>query len=96
MDDDESICDTVASALDDWPHCWAVEEITSHADRAVLGVRVEYLDRPIRFAELETRCVEHGVIVRVTGLELVDEPEIPRLRVDARRRPIHPRTLAGP
>jgi hypothetical protein len=96
MGDEESICDTVASALDDWPHCWAVEEITSRADRAVLGVRVEYLDRPIRFADLETRCGDHGVIARVTALESVDDPEIPRLRVDARRRPIHPRTLAGP
>jgi hypothetical protein len=96
MGDAESICDTVTSALDDWPHCWAAEELTTHPDRAVLGVRVEYLDRSIRFAELETRCVEHGVIVRVTALESVDDPELPRLRVDARRRPIHPRTLAGP
>jgi DNA-binding LytR/AlgR family response regulator len=96
MGEDGAICDTVASALDDWPHCWAVEAITSHADRAVLGVRVEYLHQPIRFAELETRCGEHGVIARVTALESVDDPELPRLRVDARRRPIHPRTLAGP
>jgi hypothetical protein len=96
MGDEESICGTVASALADWPHCWAVEEITNHADRAVLGVRVEYLDRPIRFADLETRCVEHGVIARVTALESVDDPELPRLRVDARRRPPSPRTLAGP
>jgi hypothetical protein len=96
MGDEESICDTVTSALDDWPHCLAVEEITSHPDRTVLGVRVEYLDRPIRFAELETRCGEHGVIARVTALESVDDPEMPRLRVDARRRPTHRRTLAGP
>jgi hypothetical protein len=50
MSDDKPIRDTVANALNDWPHCWAVEEITSHPDRAVLGVRIEYLDRPIRFA----------------------------------------------
>jgi hypothetical protein len=36
------------------------------------------------------------VIARVTALESVDDPELPRLRVDARRRPIHPPTLTGP
>jgi hypothetical protein len=96
MDDDVSLRDRIERALDDWPHCWAVEEIASHPGRAVLGVRVEYLQQPIRFAELETRCSDHGVIARVTALESVDDPELPRLRVDARWRPIHPRTLAGP
>jgi hypothetical protein len=96
MGDDASICETIERALDDWPHCWAVEEITTHSDRAVVGVRVEYLDRPIRFRELETRCRAYGVIAHITALETVDDPETPRLRLDARRLTGGPTTIAGP
>ena len=96
MGDDVSLCETIGRALADWPHCWAVEEIATRPDRVVVGVRVEYLDRPIRFTELETRCRAHGVVARITALEAVDDPETPRLRLDARRQAAGPTTLAGP
>mgnify|MGYP006299960451 FL=1 len=96
MGDDVSLRDKIERALADWPHCWAVEEITTHPDRAVIGVRVEYLDRPIYFHEVETRCRAHGVFARVTALESVDDPEMPRLRLDARQQAGWPTTLAGP
>jgi hypothetical protein len=87
--------ETVATALDDWAHCWAVEMIETHPHRAVIGVRVAYLDCPIRFCEIETRCQQAGLTARVTALESVGDPETPRLRVDIRRQPT-PRTLVGP
>jgi hypothetical protein len=96
MGDDVSLRDTVERALDDWPHCWAVEELTTHSDRAVVGVRVEYLDRPICFADLETRCRAHGVAARVVSLDSADDPETPRLRIDVRHHAGGPTTLAGP
>jgi hypothetical protein len=87
--------ETVAAALDDWAHCWAVEQIETHPHRAVLGVRVAYLDRPIRFCEIERRCSDAGLHVCVTALESVGDPETPRLRLDVRRRDT-PRTILGP
>jgi hypothetical protein len=96
MDDDVSLRDRIERALDDWPHCWAVEELPTHSDHVVIGVRVEYLNDPIHFADLETRCRAHGVVARVTALESVDDPEMPRLRLDAHREAGWLPTLAGP
>ena len=96
MGDDASLRDRIERALDDWPHCWAVEGLTAHSEDVVIGVRVEYLNSPIHFADLETRCRAHGVIARVTALESVDDPEMPRLRLDAHQRAGWLTTLAGP
>ena len=95
MDSSDTFSEAVTEALSDWEHCWAIETIETFPHRAVFGIRVEYLDRPIRFSELESRCLAAGLSVRVTALESVDDPEIPRLRVDVRWRVV-PEVITGP